>query len=237
MPASTLRRERYHRAVRSRLALVALIAAACAHRPPSAPAPPPAAPAPGAPDTIDEADRALQAAVRFIDSAPIDQAPWSSPVFAGTAEVKTALEAAGAGRAQPADLASPLVIGSALWALLVKLDPALAEAGTSSINALPHRTGPKQTMEVRSFMHEPERAALLRSPGFRKIGRAFAQANVRAAKRAERRLFYLLVPFEITAQAVTIAEREADRLVVFLDDQRRIAWLDVLSAYDTSAGH
>ena len=167
-------------------------------------------------------------------AVPAGTAPASRVAAApadGTSAVKAALAAVGAGEAAPTGLATPVVIGTALWALLVKLDPALSAAGTPTANALPHQTGPKQTVEVRSFVHEPERAALLQSPGFRKIGRAFGQAKIRAATDDERKLFYLLVPFEIVGHAVTIAERDADRLVVFLDDEGRPAWLDVLSAY------
>jgi hypothetical protein len=160
-------------------------------------------------------------------------APPAAPAPARASEVKAALAAVGAGQAPPSGVATPLVIGQALWALLVKLDPALAGAGTPAPSMLPHRTGPKQTLEVRSFTHEQELAALLGSPGVRKIGRAFGQANVRPATEAERELFYLLVPFEIAGRAVTIAERDADRLVVFLDDKGRVAWVDVLSAYGT----
>jgi hypothetical protein len=211
---------------RRRIVMVALLAIGCSHGAGALPpaAPPPPQPAPGPPD-------AGAQIMNREESRPPSVPAWGPVIGGGTAREKDALAAVGAGQAQPADLAAPLTIGPALWALLVKLDPALGEAGTKSTIGLPHRTGQQQTLDVRSFTHEPERAALLRSPGFRKIGRAFAQANVRAATDAEREMFYLLVPFEITGRAVTIAERDADRLVVFLDDKGRLAWLDVLSAY------
>lgn len=214
--------------MRPRLTFVALVAAGCAHPPP---APPPPAPNQAAAETQDAEVDDLEQLVRLQPAPDIGGPRWGLPTIGGGADVTAALEAVGAGRAQPADLAAPLVIGPALWTILVKLDPALTEAGTTSINPLPHRTGPKQTMEMRSFTHEPERAALLRSPGFRKIGRAFGPAKVRAADGAERELFYLLVPIEVRQRDIYIAERDADRLVVFLDEKRRPAWLDVLSAY------
>ena len=218
-----------------RLAIVALFALACSHRGgplPPAPPPPPQ-PAPGPPDAgeISPGATAVPEGRGDVKGDGNEVSPWGVVLLGGTTEAKNALAAVGAGQAQPADLATPLTIGPALWALLVKLDPALGEAGTKTASALPHKTGQQQTLEVRSFTHEPERAALLRSPGFRKIGRAFAQANLRPATAAEREMFYLMVPFDISSRGVTIAERDADRLVVFLDEKQHLAWLDVLSAY------
>ena len=218
-----------------RIALVALFALACSHQggplPPASPPPP--QPAPGPPDAgaVPAGARVVRGDTNDGKSVVGEGPPWGTVFVGGTTEVKNALAAVGAGQAQPSVLASPLVIGPALWSLLAKLDPGLGEAGTKATSALPHKTGQQQALEVRSFAHEPELAALLRSPAFRKIGRAFAQANVRMATAAEREQFYLLVPFEIANRAVTIAERDADRLVVFLDDKGRLAWLDVLSAY------
>ena len=218
-----------------RIALVALFALACSHGAGTLPpaAPPPPQPAPGPPDAGHDDD--MERLARLRDSHPPLAPPWGIVILGGVTEAKNALAAIGAGQAQPSLLATPLTVGPALWALLVKLDPALADAGTKASSALPHKTGQQQALEVRSFMQEPELAALLRSPGFRKIGRAFAQANVRAATNDEREMFYLLVPFEIASRAVTIAERDADRLVVFLDDKDRLAWLDVLSAYGAAS--
>jgi hypothetical protein len=127
-----------------------------------------------------------------------------------------------------------MTVGPALWGILVKLDPAIASAGTAAVNALPHKKGAAQTMEMRTFPDDRSPALLLQSPGFAKIGRAFGQAKIRAATESERETFYDFVPFEIAGKPVTISERDADRLVVFLDDHERIAWMDVISGYATA---
>jgi hypothetical protein len=212
--------------------VVALVGIGCAHGgnpPPPLAAPPPTPPAQATPVDDDADDLAKLVRLR---ERPAASAPAAGlATGGGTTAVKDALVAVGAGQAQPADLAVPLSIGPALWALLLKLDPELGEAGSKSITPLPHKTGKQQTLEVRTFTYVTELAALLRSPGFRKVGRAFGQAKVRLATDGERETFYVLVPFEIAGRPVTIAEREADRLVVFLDDKGRLAWLDVLSGY------
>jgi hypothetical protein len=127
-----------------------------------------------------------------------------------------------------------MVVGPALWGILLKLDPAIASVGTATVNALPHKKGVTQTMEMRTFADDRALITLLRSPGFSKIGRAFSQGKLRPATDEEREMFYDFVPFEIAGRPVNIFERDADRLVVYLDDNERIAWVDVLSGYATS---
>jgi hypothetical protein len=162
--------------------------------------------------------------------------PWGSPVASDTTEsaVKRTLALIGSAQARPSWLAPALTVGPALWGILVKLDPPVASAGTATINALPHKKGPAQKMEMRTFADDRALILLLQSPGFIKIGRAFSQGVIRPATDAEREIFYDFVPFEIAGQPVTIFERKDDRMVVYLDDHERIAWIDVLSGYATT---
>jgi len=148
--------------------------------------------------------------------------------------VKRSLGLIGAGQSRPSWLAPSMTVGPALWGILLKLDPAIASVGAAAVNTLPHKKGAAQTMEMRTFPDERALISLLRSSGFGKIGRAFSRANLRAATDAERELFYDFVPFEIAGKPVTISERDADRLVVYLDDNERIVWMDVLSGYATA---
>ena len=189
-------------------------AAAPASAPASSPAPPPA-PAP---------------------VAATGDHPWGPPVASETTEavVKRTLGLIGSGQLPPTSLAPSMTIGPALWGILLKLDPAIASWGTAVVNPLPHKRGAAQTMEMRTFTDDRAPLSLLRSTGFRKIGRAFSQATLRAATDGERELFYDFVPFEIAGKPVTISERDADRLVVYLDDNERIVWMDVISGYATA---
>lgn len=151
------------------------------------------------------------------------------------ATVKRSLGLIGSGQSRPTSLAPSITVGPALWGVLLKLDPAIASVGTAAVNTLPHKKGAAQTMEMRTFPDDRALTSLLRSRGFGKIGRAFSQAKQRPATDAERQMFYDFVPFEIAGKPVTIAERDADRLVVYLDDNERIVWLDVISGYAPSS--
>jgi hypothetical protein len=148
--------------------------------------------------------------------------------------VKRTLGLIGSGQLRPNSFAPSMTIGPALWGILVKLDPAIASVGTAAVNTLPHKKGAAQTMEMRTFPDDRALSSLLRSSGFGKIGRAFSQATLRAATDAEREMFYDFVPFDIAGKPVTISERDADRLVVYLDDNERIVWMDVISGYATA---
>ena len=207
----------------ARIGVAIVLSVACAHggtasAPASVPAPsPPPAPV----------------------SAPAAAAgdhPWGPSVASQTTEavVKRTLGLIGSGQLQATSFAPSMTVGPALWGILLKLDPTIASWGTAVVNTLPHKKGVAQTMEMRAFTDERAPTSLLRSSGFRKIGRAFSQATLRAATDAERELFYDFVPFEIAGKPVTISERDADRLVVYLDDNERIVWMDVISGYATA---
>jgi hypothetical protein len=206
----------------TRLGLVLVLSVACAHggtaaAPPPASSPPAQAPA----------------------SAPVPTAgdrPWGASIANETTEaaVKRSLTLIGAGQSRPSWLAPAMTVGPALWGILLQLDPPIASAGTAAVNTLPHKKGVTQKMEMRTFTDDRQLIALLRSPGFSKIGRAFSQAKLRAATDAEREMFYDFVAFEIAGKPVTISERDADRLVVYLDDNERVVWMDVLSGYATA---
>jgi len=209
----------------ARLGVVIILSVACAHggtaSSPAAAPPPPAAVAPPTPAAA--------------PVATIGDRPWGAPVASDTAAVvKRTLGLIGAGQSQPASFAPSMTVGPALWGILVKLDPAIASVGTAVVNTLPHKKGTAQTMDMRTFRDDSALGSLLRSSGFRKIGRAFSQANLRAATDAERELFYDFVPFEIAGKPVTISERDADRLAVYLDDNERLVWIDVISGYATA---
>lgn len=162
--------------------------------------------------------------------------PWGPSVASETTEavVKRTLGLVGSGQLPPSSFAPSMTVGPALLGILLKLDPAIASWGTAVVNPLPHKKGAAQTMEMRTFSDERAAISLLRSTGFRKIGRAFSQATLRAATDGERELFYDFVPFEIAGKPITISERDTDRLVVYLDDNERIVWMDVLSGYATA---
>jgi len=207
----------------ARIGVVIILSVACAHggtasSPGAAPPSPPAAVAAPAP------------------AATAGDRPWGALVAsdATAVVVKRTLGLIGAGQSQATSFAPSMTVGPALWGILVKLDPAIASAGTAVVNTLPHKKGAAQTMDMRTFGDDSAVGSLLRSSGFRKIGRAFSQANLRAATDAERELFYDFVPFEIAGKPVTIAERDADRLAVYLDDNERVVWMDVISGYATA---
>jgi hypothetical protein len=148
--------------------------------------------------------------------------------------VKRTLGLIGSGQLRATSFAPSMTVGPALWEILLKLDPAIASVGTAAVNTLPHKKGVAQTMEMRTFPDDRALSSLLRSSGFGKIGRAFSQAKLRAATDAEREMFYDFVPFDIAGKPVTISERDADRLLVYLDDNERIVWMDVISGYATA---
>ena len=148
--------------------------------------------------------------------------------------MKRSLALIGSGQSRPSWLAPSMTVGPALWGILQQLDPPIASLGTAAVNTLPHKQGSTQKMDMRTFADDRQLITLLRSPGFTKIGRAFSQAKLRAATDAEREMFYDFVPFEIAGKPVTICERDADRLAVYLDDNERIVWMDVLSGYATA---
>ena len=109
----------------------------------------------------------------------------------GVTEAENALAAIGAGRAQPSVLATPLTIGPALWALLVKLDPALAEAGTKSSSAASAQDRASgRTLDIRSFIHaDPQAGDAAAIERLTEIGQAFARRTfARERRRAQDRL-------------------------------------------------
>jgi hypothetical protein len=170
------------------------------------------------------------------DAKPAGTRPWGAPVADPAVEkaVSDVLSAVGDGTAAAGQFFSPLAVGPALWTLLTQLDAGLANAGKPSFTIIPHPGADSEKLDMRTFF-EADMAALLRSPAFRKIGHAFAGGQIRAADDGERHLFYAFVPFELVGHPVTIAERGRDRLLVYLDEQRRPMWIDVLSAYNASA--
>jgi hypothetical protein len=212
-------------------AALSLWAGACAH-PRAAGGPPAAAPA----ASSDSSDRSAIVTAPNPKDKPSGDHPWGAPVADAAAEkaVSEALAAVGDGQADVGRFGEPLVVGPALWKILVGLDAGLANAGTFSLALIPHPGRDPEKLEMRTFLEAAEVGVLTRSPAFRKIGRAFATANIRPADDGERQLFYAFVPFELAGQPVTIAERGRDRLLVYLDEHHRPTWIDVLSAYGAS---
>ncbi|HXU82721.1 MAG TPA: hypothetical protein VN914_15065 [Polyangia bacterium] len=163
---------------------------------------------------------------------PKSDRPWGDPVQSDEADrkVMAALGAAGKGTAPDGAFSAALVIGPALWSLLTHADPALGAVGTPAQAKIPLPDGSMQTLEMRTFVNAGELPALLRAAAFQKVTAAFARGHARAASEAERKLFYVFIPFEIAGQPLTIVEQGRQHLVAHLSDGK-VAWLDVLSAY------
>jgi hypothetical protein len=216
-------------------AVLALGAGACAHTSASAGAPP-AAPVASS-DGSHKGDGSNGDVLVFVPdpkTKPAGDRPWGAPVPDPAVEkaVSALLSAVGDGKVEAGRFASPLAVGPALWKILGELDAGLANAGKPSFALIPHPGSEPEKLDMRAFFDAADVATLLRSPAFRKIGRAFASAKIRPADDAERQLFYAFIPWELVGRPVTIAERGKDRLLVYVDEQGRPTWIDVVSAYN-----
>lgn len=127
--------------------------------------------------------------------------------------------------------ADSIVVGPALWALLQD-DPSVAGVGIPTTMHIP--TGDHVVvLDGRSFV-EPDRMTLLKSARLREVlARVSADGAPRAATDLERDLFYMLIPFEISGEPVTVIGDGATLTVVDSADER-VFWLDVLGAYGAS---
>lgn len=120
------------------------------------------------------------------------------------------------------------ICSPAFWKALRELDPALASKGTPTQMV----AGPpgSKALEGRTFLQKPDGiAALLASPGFRKLMSAFASGAARAATREERALIYSLIPFEIKGKPATVVVKGSD--ILFINAEGGGLWLDIISAY------
>ena len=169
--------------------------------------------------------------------------PWGPPVASQSGRVGGQADAGadrfGAGAAvlaRAVDDRRPGAVG-----ILLKLDPAIASSGTATVNALPHKKGAAQTMEMRTFTDD---RALIRAAavaGLQQDRTRVLAGQAAPGHRRGTRDVLRLRPFEIAGRPVNIFERDADRLVVYLDNNERIAWIGVLSATrlaaDRTANH
>ncbi|MBI5489711.1 MAG: hypothetical protein HY905_20425 [Deltaproteobacteria bacterium] len=121
-----------------------------------------------------------------------------------------------------------IVVGPALWALLQD-DPALAGIGLPTTMHVATADGYVE-LDGRTFL-DADRGALLKSDRFRAVlARAGSDGAPRAATDAERALFYMLIPFEIAGEPLTVIGAGATVTVLGTSDGG-LFWLDVLGAY------
>jgi hypothetical protein len=170
--------------------------------------------------------------------APGAPTPWGAPRPDAHADdrVVRALVAIANAEATAGDAVSDaLVLGPALWSVLLELDknatpPQVAMLGTDSKAVIPLGDGKTVSLDMRTF-DANTRAQLLATQPFRRLAALFAGGTPRAADDTERHLLYALVPFEIDKRPVTVIDTASGlRLLVVLDNDR-LYWLDVPNLY------
>tara|TARA_R110002096_G_scaffold435826_2_gene663618 strand:- start:162794 stop:163945 length:1152 start_codon:yes stop_codon:yes gene_type:complete len=170
-------------------------------------------------------------------SANTGARPWGAEVPNSEVETKVMndLRSIAAGDSDSKGLSDVSIAGAALYQALLEADriggrSELATLGTPSTSIISTGDGVTK-MPMRTYRSE-HRSALLRSASFLQILALIADGQARPATEAERKFWYALIPFEINGQPVTVVEASGHRLVVYLDEDGAIFWMDLLSGYE-----
>ena len=132
--------------------------------------------------------------------------------------------------ATDAILAPVVVLGPGFFRQYMRL-PALKQIGTATQFRMPLGTPPKvSTFEGRMLLG-PSRASLLTVPELRAVLAQYREGRLRQATPKERAIFYALIPFEIEGRPVYVVESSEGRLLVDLDDGKRVSWIEYLDQW------
>jgi len=171
------------------------------------------------------APKSVVVEIKPAEDKPAEQKPWGAPVAdaAAEAEAKAWLAGLRTGETKPP---GALTIGAGLWSLMGS-DEKLAALGIPATFRV--AIGDKVYMPPGRAIPEKDGAAALATEAFHTLAEYFAEAEVGPATEDERRLLYVVIPFEIAGKPVTIARRGGDRLVVLIEEGS--VWLDLLDPY------
>ena len=129
-------------------------------------------------------------------------------------------------------LAPMVVLGPGFFQQYMRMS-ALKQIGTATQFRLPLGDPPKvRTFEGRTLLG-PSRGRLLTVPEFRAVMAKYREGRLRQATPEERAIFYALIPFEIEGQPVHVLQASEGRLLVYLDDEKRVFWLEYLDQWHT----
>jgi len=96
---------------------------------------------------------------------------------------------------------------------------------------LPLGTPPKIETFVGGFLRGPKRAVPLVHPEFESVMSRYRTGKIRQATDHERKLFYTMIDFEIEGKPVYVIAAKEGRLLIYLEDNRRIKWIEYLDSW------
>jgi len=162
-------------------------------------------------------------------SADARKKPWgkerTTPEL--NAQVMATIHAMSSGPQEAKPLFSEVVVvGPALYARLLKMDPTLGTFGANTIGINP---GSNNARAMRIYKGE-EVEKFLASKAVLELASKFAQGSARAASDRERAGYYYTIPFECDKEPMAVSAVEDESLFISFVDGKAM-WLDCLSDY------
>jgi hypothetical protein len=107
--------------------------------------------------------------------------------------------------------------------------------GDSAMMQIPLGSPPRLTVFEGRVLRGRARLVPLVYDGFEAILARYRTGQIRDATQDERDLFYTLIDFEITGRPVYVVEAEEGRLLIYLQENNRIQWIESLDIWVSDA--
>jgi hypothetical protein len=107
--------------------------------------------------------------------------------------------------------------------------------GDRAMMQLPLGSPPRLTVFEGRVLRGKVRVLPLVHDGFEAILARYRTGKIRQATKDERDLFYALIDFEITGRPVYVIDAEDGRLLIYLEEDKRIKWIESLDIWVSEA--